>query len=156
MIQRIEEFISNVINNYTDVIVSIKIGNKLARKQISYFYELLRKLIHSQNLAINIVYFIYHHLSTIMVTSCIYEIMLGNSLLLWVSVRHDCLKMVREVASHQCLPHRNPDDRGQQVRTEFPLIGDQCSMDSSASNILSILCQFDMSQPLHNPKIESS
>ena len=56
------------------MIVSIKIGNKLARKQISHFFELLRNLIHSQNLVINIVYFIYQHMSTILVrSSCIYE-----------------------------------------------------------------------------------
>ena len=79
------------------------------------------------------------------------EIKSDKSLLL-CSVCHNCLKVVREVASHQCLPDWDPDDRGQEVRTEFPLVGDQGAMDSGASNVLSVLRQLDMSQPLHYPE----
>ena len=83
------------------------------------------------------------------------EIKSDKSLLLR-SVCHNCLKVVREVASHQCFPHRDPDDRCQQVWTEIPLVGDEGAMDSGASNILSVLCQLNMSQPLHYPVIENS
>ena len=59
------------------------------------------------------------------------------------------------MASHQSFSHRNPEDCGQEIRTEFLLIRDQGPMDSGASNIRSVLCQLDMSQPFHYPVIQS-
>ena len=59
------------------------------------------------------------------------------------------------MASHQSFPDRNSEYCGQEIRTEFLFIKDQGPMDSGASDIRSILCQLDMSQPLHYPAIRT-